>query len=538
MKSKINNISELVKIDSDKRNNLLALQDLYNEKEHYTYEQLSNKIDEVAGILTKLGIKKGDRCSIFSYNCPKWVIADLAIQKIGAVCVPIYWRASRKDIKFIVEKVKPKLIFVGDSFLNKLLLKSLNKLPQRVLFTEKSHGTVLGWPAFCKLPLSYLTRVIKGKDLAKIVFTSGSTGLPKGVMLNHASLIYEAQKLKEAFKVSEKDRFISYLPLNHMFGLTGEVYSALCGGAEIHFSHHPKETFSLLEKVKPTMMLTVPFILEKIFKKSLNKVAFLGVQNTFSTLNEREPGLIYRFFLHKIGASIYKKMGGRLRCLIVGGAHLGKDVETFFKHSHLPIYQGYGMTEAAPVIAVNSPEHNKLYSVGSLLDLVKISKDGEILVKGPNVMRGYYHDKKRTSSVLKRGWLHTGDLGHLDHYGHLYVEERKDDLIILSTGKNVNPLPLEEKTEELQEVFKSVIFGNHKPYVVGLFFVNGDVSSGLIKKISKEIEKINTHLPHYERIGNFKLLPGKELQQSKAMKISRKALILDNVEEIKKLYLK
>ena len=124
MENKLNNISELVKIDFDKRKNLLALQDLYNQKEHYTYEQLSDKIDEIAGILTKLGIKKGDRCSIFSYNCPKWVIVDLAIQKIGAVAVPIYWRASRKDIKFIVEKVKPKLIFVGDSFLNKLLLKS------------------------------------------------------------------------------------------------------------------------------------------------------------------------------------------------------------------------------------------------------------------------------------------------------------------------------------------------------------------------------------------------------------------------------
>ncbi|PIZ50730.1 hypothetical protein COY27_05955 [Candidatus Woesearchaeota archaeon CG_4_10_14_0_2_um_filter_33_13] len=536
--NKLQNISELIDYNFDKKKNGLALINLANSEERYTYTQFKDEVEKVAKILIGIGVKKTDRCAIFSFNCPKWVIVDLAIQKLGAVSVPLYWRSTPNEIEYIVNLVNPKVIFFGDMALARVFqsLKTKTQL-HSVLFSEEKEKGTLNWSSFCSLKGIDNVERVSENDLARIVFTSGSTGAPKGVMLTHKNLIYEAFALSKGFKINPSDIFLSYLPLNHMFGLAGEVYTPILAGAEINFSNDPKAAIGYLSQVKPTIFLSVPFVLEKVCKNSLQKLSFLGLEEKLMQLTERRPPFAYNWLLNYVGKKIKQKFGGQIRCLIVGGAHLSRDVEIFFKHTNIPLYQGYGMTEAAPVIAVNTPGHSKIFSVGNPFDKIKISKDGEILVKGENVMSGYFKDETKTLEVLQHGWLHTGDLGKVDHYGHLFIYERKDDLIVLSTGKNINPLPIEEKLEELFGIFKAVVYGNKKPYLVAVLFVSGNINVDYEKKVVKHLQLINAYLPHYERVVKYKLLSAKDLEGSKSLKVSRKKIINEQREVLEQLYL-
>jgi long-chain acyl-CoA synthetase len=538
------NVSEIISSSLKQNPDKLALVDLINQSEKYTYRQLNQGVNSLARVLHSLGIRKGTHCSIFSFNCPKWIIADLAIQKIMGVCVPIYWKLSVKKVEHLLKTTKPKVIFVGDHYLYKIIQKCDSRyLPKHIIMFNgdslmlNKQVKVYSWKKFMSLPKKNVTIVSRNNALSRIVFTSGSTGLPKGVLLSHENILSNLEELKKVYNPTSKDSIVSYLPLNHMFGLVGEVYLPLYCGGVVYFAHNPQQAFHYLKKIKPTHLMTVPFVLEKLYKGVIKKVSLFGIDEQILNLTSRKPPWFTLNVIKFLGKMVSHRLGGNLKYIVSAGAHLSKEVELFFHYAGLPLYTAYGMTEASPVIACNVPGHHKLFSVGVPLDKIKISKKGVVAVKGKNITSGYFKDKIHTSKALHNGWLSTGDLGHVDKFGHLYILERSDDIIVLSKGENINPLLIEEKVEEeIAEVTKSIIYGNHKPSLVSLLFVSGKINSKVEEKIKDKIHLINTYLPHYERIINFKILSEKYVFTPGAMKISRKKLINQFKGELDKLY--
>ena len=421
--------------------------------EPISYDSLSEDVSSLAAFLKHKGIEAGDRVAILSENRPGWYLADMAILSIGAIDVPLYPSLPSNQIEFILKDSGSKAIVVSNMLqLGKILsiwqnladlefLIVLNRLDETVEgATELSEAKKTGREILERSPDYVSYTMIKPDDTATIIYTSGTTGLPKGVMLTHRNICENVKSCSSVIQLDDTDRSLSFLPLSHAYERTGGYYLLFACGARIYLAESI-ETVSLnIAEVKPTIIFTVPRLFDRIKANILKQV------NTQSPTKQkifnwaRSTGINYHKQLHEgkpsmtltlkhgiadklVYTKIQERFGGNLRYFVSGGAALPRKIGEFFQAFGITILEGYGLTETSPVTNVNRPEKVKFGTVGPVLDNVtlKIASDGEVLFRGPSIMKGYWNDESATREVIHDGWFHTGDIGELDELSLIHI---------------------------------------------------------------------------------------------------------------------
>ncbi len=545
-----------------------------------TFEELKKRVETMAKGLAELGVQRGERVAILSENRTEWVRCDLATLSLGAISVPVHTTLSPNIIKHVLNDSGTRVLLVSNQEqFNKVMLV-VNDLPDLrvIIYISLDHPETYH-PADKKLlSLNQVMELgekspkdisveVRPDDVASIVYTSGTTALPKGVMLTHQNFIFNAEAATTAVPVNEHDIFLSFLPLSHVLERTAGYYAPLvCRGCCIAYAESAKTLAENLKEVKPTILISVPRIFEKIHDNIWDKVKQGGrlKYKLFVWALKQEPGtlkyhLADLLVFHKIRA----KLGGRFRLTISGGASLNHKLARFFNRMKIKIVEGYGLTETAPVVTVNRPDNIKFGTVGQQVAGVeiKIAPDKEILVHGPNVMRGYYKQEELTKEVIDaEGWFHTGDLGFLTSKGFLIIIGRKKEMISLSNGKIVWPEQIELTLNNDRLISQSMVYGNNRQYLVALIIpdwqeVNRSLEDlgitsrepdqlikepKLIELLAQRLDKINEQFADWEKIRKFCLLP-REFSAQKdevtpTLKLRRNTLESHYKKEIEKLY--
>jgi len=476
------------------------------------YDEFSENVTKISHFLNKLGIKAGDRVAILSENSPNWVIAFFAITSMGAVVVPILPDFLPDQVQHILRHSASKALFISERQYDKIqddeqetpfsiiLIENFTNIHKAT--TRERIREILGERGkdFSRLKSAALrlTRKIESdvneNDLVSIIYTSGTTGHSKGVMLTHKNIVSNVLAATQLQKVTVNDRFLSILPLSHTLECTIGMLVALYSGAHTYYFEKPPSPKNLLDafkKIKPTVILSVPLIIEKIYK---NKILPQFHKNAFiKKLYSSKP---IRKKLHRIaGKKLYASFGGELIFFGIGGAKLSTEVETFLRDAKFPYAIGYGLTETAPLVAGTNPSATKFQSAGPAIQDVQIkiaspdpySKEGEILVKGPNVMKGYFNDPELTASVFTSdGWFKTGDLGILDKDDYLYIIGRIKNVIIGPSGENIYPEEIETKINQCDYVLESIVFQDNDKLTARVHLNYDALDKNL--KISSELE--------------------------------------------------
>ncbi|MBI5555594.1 MAG: AMP-binding protein [Elusimicrobia bacterium] len=522
------------------------------------YNELGCRTSDTAYNLIKTGIERGERVAILAESRPEWSVALFGIISCAAITVPLDTKLSETEIKFILNDSETKAIFVSQKYLETVLqLKpELPNLQTIILLdNEVAAAPVLRLVDF-KVPEGEKAyRKLQPDDLALIVYTSGTTGSAKGVELTYRNLLFETMSLHELIAFSPKDRFLSILPLNHMLEITGGLFGPLYAGAEITYGDSLKPTtiMELMKETKTSVMLCVPLVLKMFHNGIFKKIADLpkrqktlfdflfALSKILLKLNFRTGKLFFR--------KIHRQFGGRLRCFVSGGAPLDPQVELDFNALGFNILQGYGLTETSPVITVNNFRERKYGSVGKPLPGIEVKiltssetsrAEGEIITKGPHVMKGYYRNEAKTLEVLRDGWFYTGDIGYFDRDGFLYISGRSKNLIVLGAGKKVFPEEVEEVMNESQFIKEICVLGRiaakgmrkgcEEVYAVvvpnldNFPFEQRSNKTAVREKISAEITRLGEKLADYKRIVDFEIWE-EELPKTSTRKIKRKILL-------------
>lgn len=542
----------------EKNRDRIAL--MYRKEGKYqgmTYSSLLNSIDSVAASIQKLGVTKGDTVAILSYNRPEWAIADMAVLKLGGIVVPIYHmpghRLPSANVKYILNDAYVKMIFVENSDLFSVIEQIKDETPSLknvILFDYPKAGEkdFLKFNDLKKAEHRTTEEIatITGDDIATIVYTSGTTGEPKGVMLSHNNIICNAFSAIKKCHFTSDDVVISYLPLAHILERACGYYTVLFAGGTIGYAEDLTTVARDAEEIHPTVLLVVPRIVEKAFNMAVEKVEGSSpfkrglVASAIKNLNEL-ANLKYKkkkipLWL-KLKCSIYYKLvaskfrslgGGRIRLIVSGAAPLNRQIAKILYVFGFNIVEGYGLTETV-VVSCNTIEDNRLGTVGKPFDDVeiKIGENDEILVRGPNVMKGYYNKPEETAKAIdKDGWFHTGDQGKFDEYNNLVITGRIKEIIVTSGGKKIAPAPIEAKISISRYIEQVMLYGDKRHYLVALVVPNPqsieqfaaeksipyNTYSTLLTKeeikelIRHEIENATFDLPSYERIKVFALL--------------------------------
>ncbi|AOS83608.1 AMP-dependent synthetase [Chlorobaculum limnaeum] len=465
-----------------------------------SYDSLAEDCRHFAAFLKKRGIEPGDRVAILSENRPGWYLADMAILSLGATDVPLYPSLPPNQIEYILNNCGAKGIVVSNMLqLGKILsiwpklpelnlVIVMNKLEEPVedvidLAEAKSEGRKILEAA------PWLLDGIKSnpEDVATLIYTSGTTGLPKGVMLTHRNLCENVKSCSSVIRLDETDSSLSFLPLSHAYERTGGYYLLFACGAKIYLAESI-ETISLnISESKPTIIFTVPRLFDRMKASILKsvtseggmkeKIFFWAVSTGEKYHKQLAAGKVSPILAaqHSLAdrlvySKIRKKFGGRLRYFVSGGAALPQKTGEFFQSIGITILEGFGLTETSPVTNVNRPEKVKFGTVGPPVKNVevKIAPDGEIMLKGPNIMKGYWKDEAATAEVLKDGWFYTGDIGVVDTDGYLKITDRKKHIIVTSGGKNIAPLPIENLILDSPYVDQVMVVGEKRPFLIAL----------------------------------------------------------------------
>lgn len=519
-----------------------------------SYVPLGERTVDISSTLIKLGLQKGDRAAILSESRPEWGMAFFGIISCGGIVVPMDVKLSEKEIEFILNDSGAKFIFVSEKHLPTMdnLRPKLPVLEKVFLLNDSDRSDLIKIKdlKMSKGDKKYLPLAIE--DTALIVYTSGTTGVAKGVEITYKNLMFQAKELNQLVHYTEADNFLSMLPLNHMLEITGGFLSPLYVGATITYcdSLKPANIMALMNETRTTIVITVPLVL-KIFHEGIIKKAqslpFLKRQAFFTLLH------LCRFLLRlkiKIGKFIFKEIhaqfGGRLMCFVSGGAPLDPVVEMNFSAMGFTILQGYGLTETSPVITVNTFEELKYGSVGKPIPAVEVrlmkpdgsfGDEGEVVTRGDHIMKGYYKNPEKTAEIIKDGWLHTGDLGKFDKDGFLYITGRIRNLIVLGGGKKVFPEEVEEVMSASRYIKEICVIGRKSTQglkagteeVFAVIVPNLDhfdamekKDKGLIrKKVESEIIRLSSNLAEYKKISGFTLYFD-ELPKTSTRKIKRK----------------
>jgi long-chain acyl-CoA synthetase len=469
-----------------------------------SYDDLEKDFRDLAAYLKHQGVLPKDRVAILSENRPGWYLADMAILSLGAIDVPLYPSLPPNQIEYILNNCGAKGIIVSNMLQLGKILSIWQNLPELSLVivmnrleepiedvVDLNHAKTEGAQALHDYPWFLDGIRTEPDDIATIIYTSGTTGLPKGVMLTHRNLCENVKSCSSVLRLDETDCSLSFLPLSHAYERTGGYYLMFACGAQIYLAESI-ETISLnISEAKPTIIFTVPRLFDRMKTSILKsvtseravkqKIFFWAVrigekyhrqlsQGHVSSVVNVQHALADKLVYWKIR----KKFGGRLRYFVSGGAALPQKTGEFFQAIGINILEGFGLTETSPVTHVNRPDKIKFGTVGPALKNVevKIAPDGEILLKGPNIMKGYWKDEATSSEVLRDGWFYTGDIGEIDRDGYLKITDRKKHIIVTSGGKNIAPLPIENLIHESPFVDQAMIVGEKRPFLIALIVPN------------------------------------------------------------------
>ncbi|GAV21330.1 long-chain acyl-CoA synthetase [Mariprofundus micogutta] len=463
-----------------------------------TYAQLATRVRRVACGLMAAGIKPGDRIGILMENRPEWAIVDYAILSIGAVTVPLYCSYRPQDMAYVLEDSGAKAVFTsGGNLLRDLKLASDNNSSLKHLYVVDDvvddgiveNFSVLEGGEPDDERLNRRLAKLERDQLATIVYTSGTTANPKGVMLSHCNILTNLETVPAVITLQPDDRMLSFLPLAHTLERTAGHFLAYSYGISVAFAERPDTVAKNMIEAKPTIMIAVPRMLEVVRTRILTQVSKQSgfkqkLFNSYFDLAKREnrgpvAALVFKLLNKLVGEKIRARFGGRMRVMVSGGAPLNSEVGEFFETLKLPVLEGYGLTESAPLLAANPMHDRRIGSVGlpGKGIEIKIADDGEIIARGNNIMQGYWKNRKATKEALIDGWLHTGDIGEFDADGYLRITDRKKDLIVNSGGENIAPQRIEGLLAIDEMIDQAVVYGDQKPYLVALIVPNKEACS-------------------------------------------------------------
>jgi long-chain acyl-CoA synthetase len=521
-------------------------------------DEVRKEVEQIALGLRGLGVSAGDKVILLAENGPRWAMTDFAILSLGAVTVPIYTSLVPEQIAYIINDSDAKVVIVSDRNLwqkTAAVRKSLTGVERFISFEAEPAEGILsldrvkaeGEKAREASPRLFeaTARAVKPEDVASIIYTSGTTGIPKGVMLSHANFLSNVETLASIIPFGAQDIDLSFLPLSHVLERL-VTFAFLSRGVSMAYAESIETVAENLQEVKPTIMVSVPRLFEKIYARvmdtilagpPLKKKVFFWALEVGKKAGElrlrKEPlprSLRRRMAIaHKLVFSkILDKTGGRIRFFVSGGAPLSKDIAEFFHALGIIVLEGYGLTESSPVIAVNTFEDLRFGTVGKPIPgvEVKIAPDGEILARGPNIMKGYYKKAEETREALEGGWLHTGDIGHLDDEGFLVITDRKKDLIVTSGGKNVAPQPIENALKQNPYIANAVVIGGSRKFISALIVPDfekleeyakaegvGSVSrrdlvqdEAVVRFLLGEVDRSTPNLAPYEKVKKIAVL--------------------------------
>ena len=541
----------------------IFLQSLSDKKSSFSWEETFLSIKKFSELIKK-NSSKGQRCLLISENRPEWFIADLSIMLSELITVPTYTTYSEKDYEYIIEDCEPSIVVVSnqiqyDKIKNIIKQKSLNLtiFSFEKLNINNNEYTNLDHLFFDldKVDKSIPKINIKRKDPACIIYTSGTQGNPKGVILSHGGILNNCEGAFDLLKpiTAKRTRFLTWLPLSHSYEHTVQFVQVSIA-AKIFYAESIDKLIKNMNECKPQIMTAVPRFYQNLYQKInatftktqgfkkilINKMLDLGIKKIRDIKLSFVEKIVDFFLEHLVRKKIKNQFGGNLKTFVSGGGALDKDVGEFLNAIGLPTLQGYGLTEASPVISCNPINAIRVETVGIPFKgvEVKIAEDGEILVKGENVMLGYWNKKEETEEVIKNKWLHTGDIGYFSD-GYLKITDRKKDIIITPGGDNISPVKIENEIINSNKIDQAIVFGDNKPYLSALLVLNENYSLSK-DEIQKEIENINKNLSKIENIKKFFVVNEKFTIENgmltPTLKLKRYKIIKKYINNFKKLY--
>ena len=502
-------------------------------------------------------ISPGDRCVLLSENRPQWLIADIAIMNSGGVTVPLFTTYSDSDYEYIINDCGPKVCIVSNKLQYEKIEKFLNDKIKIISIDEFTNQIENFSEIFKKTNFtnkSYNDK-IKRNDLACIIYTSGTTGKPKGVMLSHGGILSNCEGALEilaSIVKKKKPVFLTWLPLSHSYEHTVQ-FVQISLGAKVYYAESLDKLIPNMSVAKPTIMTAVPRFYQNLYNKiSLNFSKLEGLKKKLITntlklgtkklkkenlnFGEKISNFLCEILVRK---KIKKQFGGELQAFVSGGGALDQKIGEFLNSIGLPTLQGYGLTEASPVVSCNVPGNIQIETVGPPFKTneVKISNDGEILVKGENVMLGYWNKKDETNEVIKEGWLHTGDIGEFTKEGNLKITDRKKEIIVNLGGDNISPSKIENLLCLNEKIKQSLVYGDKKTYLVALIVSDNEENRS---EINLYIENLNKNLQTIEKIKKIKLIKEEFTIENgmltPTLKLKRKKILEKYKEDLEKLY--
>ena len=572
---KLNNLIELFSHQAEKQNKeSIFLQWLNpNNKKSYTWGETQKNILKLSKIIRE-NIKEGDRCLLVSENRPEWFVSDMAIMLSGGITVPAYTTYTEDDYKYLIEDCEPSLLIVSNNELLKKLNNTINekRFIKKVITLDEVNNVIhdldiinkdkyLDFNLILKNDLLDEDKIqnekLKRTSPACIIYTSGTGGNPKGVILSHGGILNNLVGACEIMRPLFNSRpvFLTWLPLSHSYEHCVQ-FAQIAVGAKVFYAEKIEKLLENISEAKPTIMTAVPRFYQNLYNKininlkkqtgfkaklieetlRLGKKKLLNQKMTFS---EKLLNLIVETLVRK---KIKKQFGGNLKAFVSGGGALDQDIGEFLNSVGLPTLQGYGLTETSPVVSCNPIHKIKVETVGPPFkgNQVKIAEDGEILVKGENVMLGYWNKKEETDKVIVNGWLHTGDIGEIDpEDGYLKITDRKKDIIVSAGGDNISPAKIENMITNEPEIDQCMVYGDKKNYLVALVVPSKDFLHEK-EKINNVIEKINKKLTLLEKIKKIQLIDEnfsiENGLMTPTMKVKRKKVTEKYKNQLEELY--
>ena len=544
-----------------------------NNQKTYTWEEAEKNILKLSKII-KENIKEGDRCLLVSENRPEWFVSDLAIMLSDGITVPAYTTYTEEDYKYLIEDCEPSLVIVSNNELLKKLSKTIDEkdfIKKVITLDEVSKVTdnlnlitkekYLGFNSITKIDLLEKDKIqndkLKRTSPACIIYTSGTGGNPKGVMLSHGGILNNIVGACEIMKplINTRPVFLTWLPLSHSYEHCVQ-FAQIAVGAKVFYAQKIEKLLENMSEAKPTIMTAVPRFYQNLYNKininlkkqtgikaklieatlRLGKKKLIGQEMTFF---EKLINIIVEEIVRK---KIKKQFGGNLKAFVSGGGALDQEIGEFLNSIGLPTLQGYGLTETSPVVSCNPIHKIRVETVGPPFkgNQVKIAEDGEILVKGENVMLGYWNKKEETEKVIIDGWLHTGDIGEIDSEdGYLKITDRKKDIIVSAGGDNISPAKIENMITNEPEIDQCMVYGDKKNYLVALIVPSKDFLKEK-EKINNVIEKINKKLTLLEKIKRIQLIKEnfsiENGLMTPTMKVKRKKVTEKYKNQLENLY--
>ena len=571
----LNNLIELFANQANKQNKKDIFLEWLNpsNKKTYTWEQTEKNILKLSKVI-KENIKEGDRCLLVSENRPEWFVSDLAIMLAGGITVPAYTTYIEDDYKYLIEDCEPSLVIVSNNEMLQKLNNSINEkdfIKKVITLDEIAKVTnnlslnnkekYLDYNSILKNNLLVEDKIennkLNRKSPACIIYTSGTGGNPKGVILSHGGILNNVVGSCEITKPLFNSRpvFLTWLPLSHSYEHCLQ-FVQIAVGARVFYAEKIEKLLENISEAKPTIMAAVPRFYQNLYNKinmNLKKQTGFKAKLIEATLRLGRKKLLNQkmtfyeklldFIVDKlVRKKIKKQFGGNLKAFVSGGGALDKEIGEFLNAIGLPTLQGYGLTETSPVVSCNPIHKIKVETVGPPFkgNEVKIAEDGEILVKGENVMLGYWNKKEETEKVIINGWLHTGDIGEIDpNDGYLKITDRKKDIIVSAGGDNISPAKIENMITNEPEIDQCMVYGDKKNYLVALIVPNKDFLNEK-EKINKVIEKINKKLTLLEKIKKIQLIDEnfsiENGLMTPTMKVKRKKVTEKYKNQLENLY--